>query len=213
MRFVVVMILASAIGCSSVPEVAPLAKVEKQVIAKKEDGRSTVVSLGNGTGFFVGERGVLVTAAHVVAGNSKLFIYLSDRPLFARRAYVIAADYDADIAVLRVYGVKSETVHFCTTGKAGQSLSAYAWRRDQTERTVGQFVGPLYSGRWLAEIMIGPGFSGGPIYDSANNCVMGIAIMSSMDARNPRAIFTRPEASDTIMRVLRRWAPKSIKGL
>ncbi len=59
-----------------------------------------------GTGWFAG-RGLIVTAAHVVAGESDTIVRISGRP-FPTPADVVVLDVHNDIAVLRVSGVDLE---------------------------------------------------------------------------------------------------------
>ena len=74
-------------------------------------------------------------------------------------------------------------------------------------------LGHVYNGIYAARIMVGPGFSGGPVYSEDRKCMAGVTIRSNMDSAEPVMKFVRPTASAGIMRVLRAVAPESVKGL
>lgn len=57
-------------------------------------------SLSLGSGFFV-DAGLLVTNSHVIEENSRLYVYVLDREIYAAPD-VVAVDPDLDLAVLRI---------------------------------------------------------------------------------------------------------------
>ncbi|MBI4849845.1 MAG: trypsin-like peptidase domain-containing protein [Nitrospirae bacterium] len=68
------------------------------ISSKKNQPGSAIVSLGSG--FIVSGDGAIVTANHVIANAEAVIVRLSDRESY--RANIIAADKDADIAVLKI---------------------------------------------------------------------------------------------------------------
>lgn len=211
MRGFLVVLLVVVAGCVS-PVSSPLVKVENQTKVVRENGDS-VVSLKYGTGFFVNEYGVFVTAYHVIKGHNKVYVYLADRPLLARYARVLVVDEDVDLALLHVPRVRTKPLRFCTDAKAGQEVTAYAWRHSTTERTAGTLLGPIYGGRMITTLMVRSGFSGGPVYDEAARCVVGVTVQVRIEGPSEAyTVFVRPEGSE-IMGRLRQLAPESVRGL
>ena len=208
-KWAVLVALVVLVGC--VRTVSPIVRVECQT--KTQTGEGLVIGVGYGTGFFVSKRGIIVTAAHVLEGWNKVFVRVEGSS-FQRRAEPLVIDHEADIAVLRVPGVfVKRPLRFCTDSYPGQPLSAWAWRGYGLERTRGALEGPLYAGRWTARVIVGPGFSGGPLYSESRECVAGVVIRSNMDSQDPVAIFVRPEASAAVMKLLRQIAPDAVRGL
>jgi len=59
-------------------------------------------SNGVGTGFFINDKGYIVTNAHVVKGSSKLRIFYWESPLEYNDAEIVGIDEIADIAVIKI---------------------------------------------------------------------------------------------------------------
>lgn len=60
-------------------------------------------SISLGSGFFVDAKGLLVTNAHVIEENSRLYVYVRDQEVY-RAPDVAAVDPDLDLAALRIQG-------------------------------------------------------------------------------------------------------------
>lgn len=69
-------------------------------IVRVEAPRGDMVSVG--TGFVISEKGLMITNWHVVRGNGKIRIAISDSE--KRRAVLVRSDPTADLALLRVQG-------------------------------------------------------------------------------------------------------------
>lgn len=60
-------------------------------------------SISLGSGFFVDVKGLLVTNAHVIEENTRLYVYVRDQEVY-RAPDVVAVDPDLDLAALRIQG-------------------------------------------------------------------------------------------------------------
>jgi tetratricopeptide (TPR) repeat protein len=60
-------------------------------------------SISLGSGFFVDAKGLLVTNAHVIEENTRLYVYVRDQEVY-RAPDVVAVDPDLDLAALRIQG-------------------------------------------------------------------------------------------------------------
>jgi S1-C subfamily serine protease len=209
LRVAVCLLALTLMSCGGVE--SPLVKVTVKKVFM--DAGKEVIQMGSGTGFFVSKDGLVMTAAHVVTDTDVIKIYVEGQkePLLA---YPLVVDTKADLALLKVFGVDvKEPMKFCQRNNVKKSLTAWAWRGYGVEWTRGPLISAPPDGEWLAEIMVGPGFSGGPVIDEELDCVEGITVRGSLDAMNPLALFMRPETSPRIMRLLRDRAPEAVEGL
>lgn len=191
---------------------SPLVKVENH-FSVVENGK-TVTGTGMGTGFFVNEKGLIVTAAHVLRGCKDLYVYTSEAPGTPKKASIVLSDTDADLALIRVRGVKSAPFRFCAYLDSGQRVSAHAWRYELPERTVGIVIGPRdIGGMWIAKMLATYGFSGGPVINDQAQCVVGVTKAIFGDVLSPGTVFVRIIASDKVMEELRKLAPEAVVGL
>lgn len=204
---VLVCMVVSACAVPSVTTVAPLVKVDS-----RPPGYVKGEPFVRGTGFFVSSDGYFVTAAHVVDDLGDYYVYLSDSPRIERRAYLVAVDWAADIALLHVVGVRSRPLRFCPVVESLQEIYTYSWREELPERTAGVVLLAGSEGRWTTDNLVTYGFSGGPAYDEKQKCVAGVLSMAGGFVLNPRAIIVWPGVSERVMGFLRKYAPKSVVG-
>lgn len=131
----------------------------------------------SGSGVFVREDGVILTAAHVVKGTSILKVTTQDGMNF--RAGVIATDEKLDLALIKI---------------VPNTPFLFKWARIGKERPSGWPVyalgNPLglpwlitngiisgYKNSWLiSDTVINPGSSGGGLFDATNGRLQGITI-------------------------------------
>lgn len=127
-----------------------------------------------GAGFFIDDRGTLVTAAHVVADTRRVMVKLADQQI--RVAVRVGSDSEADIAVLRVQDPPAISPRLGRSGasRPGDWVLAvgepYGLRRSVI---AGIVAGPA---RHFAEdsegyfiqtnLALNPGNSGGPLLDT-----------------------------------------------
>jgi S1-C subfamily serine protease len=141
-----------------------------------------------GTGFFVGDDGTLLTAAHVVSQCSRTQVISKYIP----RTWVslIAADQEHDIAILKAVGARPPAVvHIAAAAPVSSKLfvlgfpaSADLTTSAETWAVVenGKFpstLGPLANPRevlWMSAPGVEHGYSGGPIFDPKLGAVVGI---------------------------------------
>jgi serine protease Do len=160
---------------------------------------------GWGTGFVVDQRrGLVLTAAHVVAGLDELKVRYGDQIVSARLHGEIPCD---DLALLQVDALPSATRALSfgdsATVKAGQPVAAFGFpdtlqSSSQTERLVSTFgfvtadgtveattddSVPKYASVIQHQAPTAPGSSGGPIVDESGR-VIGMEVAANSDAEN-----------------------------
>jgi S1-C subfamily serine protease len=132
-----------------------------------------------GSGWFAG-RGLIVTAAHVVAGESNTSVRIPGDPLPSRPVDVVAFDTHNDIAVLRVDGIDRTPLRMATNARPGASvailgypldggLTASAGRIGRTATVLTQDAlgrGPVARSITAVAGRIEHGDSGGPAVDA-----------------------------------------------
>lgn len=141
-----------------------------------------------GTGFFIGDDGTLLTAAHVARGCSRMQIISK----YVARAWVspVAMDEDHDIAVLKAPNLRPPAVMRLasaapSTGRlfilgfpatASLTVPAETWAVTENEKFPPN-IGPLANPRdllWMSAPDVTHGYSGGPIFDPRQGAVVGI---------------------------------------
>ena len=141
-----------------------------------------------GTGFFVGEDGTMLTAAHVVNDCSRMQVISKYMP--RTWASLVMADQEHDIAVLRAVGSRPPAVvHMAAGAPAGDRLFILGYPASADLVTPAETwgvvenakfppsVGPLANPRellWMSAPGVEHGYSGGPIYDPKLGAVVGL---------------------------------------
>lgn len=153
---------------------------------------------GSGSGFVVHPEGIIVTCAHVVRGATKLSAKIGDRDYDAT---LIGADYDQDIAVLRVRGKDLPHVTFADSDNVRLADEVRALGFPLTE-VLGKSIkvirgevsgigGANNSTALQIDASLNPGNSGGPIIDSSGR-VVGVASSLLSGARLSEVGFAIP---------------------
>jgi S1-C subfamily serine protease len=141
-----------------------------------------------GTGFFVGDDGTLLTAAHVVNECARMQVISKYMP--RTWASLVVADQDHDIAVLRAVGAHPPAiVHIAAASPSSGRLfilgypasadlvtPAETWAVVENAKFPAS-VGPLGDPRellWMSAPDVEHGYSGGPIYDPKLGAVVGL---------------------------------------
>lgn len=141
-----------------------------------------------GTGFFISDDGMLLTAAHVASGCNRMQIISK----FVARTWVspVATDQEHDVAILKAAGVRPPgVVHLASIAPTGGKLfilgypatatltePAESWAVMQNEKfpsTVGSLTNPRDL-LWMSAPDVTHGYSGGPIFDPRSGAVVGI---------------------------------------
>lgn len=136
---------------------------------------------GTGTGFFVSDQGSLLTAAHVVAGATKIEVLSSAGTKVASVAY---ADNALDFAVLKVDGQSRSFLRFSQTqgSSLGADVKVAGFPNPEVQGAAMKLTfGKINSVSGYRDDMkmfqisaqVQPGNSGGPLLD-ADNKVIGI---------------------------------------
>lgn len=143
----------------------------------------------SGTGFFVGDHGVIVTSLHVVAGASKVQVVVDEHETVD--AEVIYEDGANDLAVLRVKALRAALPIRSSQGLAkGDEIFALGFpvptlQGPETKATFGRvnaLSGVAGDTRYLQmSAAIQPGNSGGPLFDR-HGAVVGV-VTATLDPK------------------------------
>ncbi len=185
----------------------------EDVIAQAKPAVVRLKGLGkSGSGFFVTEKGVIATNAHLARGEGSLIAILPEGQQLA--ANIIHLDADRDIALVKVEGDdfpylslaaasnvrQGETV--IAIGNPGDAMS-FAVTRGIVS-AVGKFS-PAGPGIWIqTDANINPGNSGGPLLN-ARGQVIGINTLK-LEKKNVSGIGFALSASD-LLAVLLKYYP------
>jgi S1-C subfamily serine protease len=185
----------------------------EDVIARSKPAVVRLKGLGkSGSGFFVTEKGVIATNAHLARGEGSLLAILSNGEQLT--AKIIHVDPDRDIALLKVEGndFPSLTLAAATNVRQGDTVIAVGNPGGRMPFTVtkgivsalGKFsaAGP---GIWIqTDAAINPGNSGGPLLNTDGE-VIGINTLK-LERRSVSGIGFALSATD-LLAVLRKFYP------
>jgi serine protease Do len=197
-------------------EVAPPLPLIEDVIARAKPAVVRLKGLGkSGSGFFVTEKGVIATNAHLARGEGSLLAILSGGEQLA--ADIIHIDEDRDIALVKVEGDDFPCLSLATASnvRQGETVIAIGNPGDAMPfavtkgivSAVGKFprAGP---GIWIqTDANINPGNSGGPLLN-AQGQVIGINTFK-IGRRNVNGIGFAISASD-LLAVLLKYYPHPV---
>ena len=174
--------------------------------------RAIPAESGSGTGFIIGESGIIVTNYHVVENASKLVVTLSNNSQWPGK--LIGADPNNDLAIVRIQApVDSyDILEFSNSNDivVGQKVLAlgnpFGLRQTLTTgiisalgRTIAAKNGRKIEGIIQTDAAINPGNSGGPLLDSEGK-VIGINTAIIGSAGSVGIGFAVP--SNTALRIL-----------
>jgi uncharacterized protein len=175
-------------GASPSPDPRQIAVPAVVSPSELDSGDSGPVIGKAGTGFFVGEDGTLLTAAHVVNECSRMQVISKYVP----RTWVslVVADQEHDIAVLRAIGTHPPAiVHIASAPPTGGKLVILGYPASADLTTPAETwavvenakfppgIGPLANPRellWMSAPGVEHGYSGGPIFDPKLGAVVGL---------------------------------------
>ena len=174
--------------------------------------RAIPAESGSGTGFIIGESGIIITNYHVVENASKLVVTLSNNSQWPGK--LIGADPNNDLAIVRIQApVDSyDILEFSNSNDivVGQKVLAlgnpFGLRQTLTTgiisalgRTIAAKNGRKIEGIIQTDAAINPGNSGGPLLDSEGK-VIGINTAIIGSAGSVGIGFAVP--SNTALRIL-----------
>jgi S1-C subfamily serine protease len=179
--------------------VAPSVVHVRNVALRRDTWTMNVLAIpqGTGSGWLWDRKGYVVTNAHVVKDGDRFDVILADNTTWP--AALVGADYDRDIAVLKIDGAPASKLTPVPLGSSkdlqvGQSVFAIGnpFGLDQTLTTgvisgLGRVIRSV-SGRRIDDVIqtdaaVNPGNSGGPLLDSAGRLIgMNTAIVSPSGA-------------------------------
>ncbi|MFG1424096.1 S1C family serine protease [Roseixanthobacter liquoris] len=151
------------------------------------DGSKSDEPKSSGTGFFVSERGYMLTNNHVVEGCKALkVVAVGDA---ARPAQLIARDATNDLALLKVDAAPKEVPALNPRPRVGDSVFVFGFPLSRLLASNGNFtVGNITAAAGLSDdtrmlqisAPVQPGNSGGPVLDQKGN-IVGV-VVSKLDA-------------------------------
>ena len=174
--------------------------------------RAIPAESGSGTGFIIGESGIIVTNFHVVENASKLVVTLSNNSQWPGK--LIGADPNNDLAIVQIQapGDSYDILEFSNSNDivVGQKVLAlgnpFGLRQTLTTgiisalgRTIAAKNGRKIEGIIQTDAAINPGNSGGPLLDSEGK-VIGINTAIIGSAGSVGIGFAVP--SNTALRIL-----------
>ncbi|MEN3929717.1 serine protease [Microvirga sp. W0021] len=154
---------------------------------KQKEEKTEKASFSSGTGFFVDDKGHLLTNAHVV-DSCRNFVVTADQ-IHDARARLIAKDDRNDLALLKIEEKPSTVAVFRTNVKLGEPIAVFGYPLTSVLSTNGNFtVGNITALSGMANdsrhlqisAPVQPGNSGGPLLDSRGN-IVGV-IVSKLNA-------------------------------
>lgn len=144
-------------------------------------GQPPVPVRGQGSGFIVGQDGIILTNAHVVKDAAEVTVKLSDRREF--KARVLGSDPATDVAVLKIDASKLPVVNLgdpkrLAVGDYVLAIgSPFGFEQSATSGIVSakgrSLPGDAYVPFIQTDVAVNPGNSGGPLFD-ASGAVVGI---------------------------------------
>ena len=144
-------------------------------------GQPPVPVRGQGSGFIVGQDGLILTNAHVVKDASEVTVKLSDRREF--KARVLGSDPATDVAVLKIDASRLPVVTLgdpkrLAVGDYVLAIgSPFGFEQSATSGIVSakgrSLPGDAYVPFIQTDVAVNPGNSGGPLFD-ASGAVVGI---------------------------------------
>ncbi len=175
-------------GSAPLPDPQQIAMPLVNTPSAVDSGDSGAVIGKAGTGFFVGEDGTLLTAAHVVNDCSRMQVISKYLP--RTWASLVAADQDHDIAILKTVGPRPPgVIRIASATPSGGKLFILGYPASADLTTPAETwavmenakfpagIGALADPRellWMSAPAIEHGYSGGPIFDPRLGAVVGI---------------------------------------
>ncbi|MBL9131312.1 MAG: trypsin-like peptidase domain-containing protein [Verrucomicrobiaceae bacterium] len=151
---------------------------------------------GSGTGFFVSADGLMMTNAHVVDDAKEVDYRGADGVI--RKAAVLKADKDADIAILKTKDASTTWLELdATEGKMGAGVFTIGFPNASIQGVEPKFTDGRISSlsgirddkdRYQISVPIQPGNSGGPLVDMKSGAVVGVIV----------AILSRESGADNV---------------
>jgi S1-C subfamily serine protease len=130
-----------------------------------------------GSGFFIGNKGYILTCYHVVADSVKLFVNLIDAGKKNYKAKIVSIYPEIDLAVIKIFGHTNELsigLGDSDTYRLGSDTIAIGYPLgDDTVKTTKGIISGVKDHLLQTDTTINSGNSGGPLLDS-NYRVIGI---------------------------------------
>ncbi len=167
-----------------------IGKVGVERISLGERGPTISVATpksGHGSGFIVGDSGLILTAQHVVDGARHVVVRLPGQIGFTA-ARVVVTSKQADVAVLAIEKKTASVTLSSDTGAlpVRQTVFAIGYPNDptrtQAQSSRGIVAGALDNGTVQLDISVNPGNSGGPVVNEKHEVVGMLVARGNVDA-------------------------------
>jgi len=163
-----------------------LLKSEDQIIDNSNLNQQGV-GFGTGTGFYIDNEGLLITAAHVVKNclPNTIRVRGFDKNIF--KADKLTVDTTNDLALIRVLNVKTKPLKLNLSPQLGEDAYAFGYPLFGELAQSGNFTAGIVTSlsgykedttRFQISAPIQSGNSGGPVFDQKGN-VIGVVLQKS----------------------------------
>ncbi|MCX6978749.1 MAG: serine protease [Verrucomicrobia bacterium] len=174
--------------------------------------------LAAASGFFIGEKGVFVTCAHVIqSADKQIFVVLTGDGRLTSVREVLAADAIADVAIVRCEGAGFSTVPVVAEAAVGSGVTVFGHPNDHffslTQGIISRYfldprpkVGEMFS----ITADFAKGSSGSPVFDQSGNVIGMVANTQSIyygekdgHAENLQMVIKNCVSGKTILRLIK----------
>jgi len=199
-----------------------LARDRASIVKITGEARTTCNRRIEGSGFVISPQHVL-TNGHVVAGMTRLHVGSGTGSVLPAR--VVLFDWNTDVAVLYVPGLRALSLRFAGQAARGSSAVIAGYPENRGFRAVAARVGSQWSANgpnvyrtstvtraiYAVRATVQPGNSGGPLL-AKNGKVYGVIFAASTTSRDTGFALTASQVGPDVRRGARATTPVSTRG-
>ncbi len=184
MRLLLALLLVGAIGSADAIELSDLVKKHRRSVvfvkAEKVNQQTGAVTESHGTGFIVNGDGYVITSGHVVSGAPGAEVDIraatGSREGALEGMDIIYENTSLDVALLKFRNtvLSREAVPVGDPWSVGAAATVYAMGfpgKEEWFHTEGKLSGSGPKGSWNTTLILNPGMSGGPVFNTDGKVV------------------------------------------